>query len=531
MIAEETSQGQGDDNIITATDGVEYQLVDEDSGNVVATSTTETIDENARQTLTMDEIEELKRDGADAGKDLITKLMLSHTAIDQKTAFSLAKYKLLKTKKYIRRFQVLPLDVAQFAKHQLDDRDSSKILDMRAEMFALVGCWGNVRYTGEDYFLKDPEATCEQGHELLPELDESLMKGRWMVIDDVSGLLVAAMAERMGILYPKEEEERQEQENLDSTAPGAVDTETVSKPRQARDESMARDQGAEEASGPNLRRSKHPLTSDFHVPYSQSNTLTLIHAANQPNLSFLTYYGYDSTNPTPPPHPLVTNLLTLSWLQLLKPEVDTTYSIPPPTATAEQLASWKSSRRGNFHRKRRRYARVRHAADSARAGNFSGLVCASTIDPVSILRHTLPLLAGGAAVAIYSPTLEPLTKLADCFSVSRRAAWTSGQAGYEAANKSSEELERWEGTPEFPLNPTLLLGTSIQTSRARNWQVLPGRTHPVMTAKGGAEGFVFTGWRAKPAEGRVEARGKFKKRKIDIYTGGDSETADTPDTP
>ncbi len=36
------------------------------------------------------------------GKDLIAKLMLSHTAaIDQKASFSLAKYKLLKTKKYM----------------------------------------------------------------------------------------------------------------------------------------------------------------------------------------------------------------------------------------------------------------------------------------------------------------------------------------------------------------------------------------------------------------------------------------------
>lgn len=92
-------------------------------------------------------------------------------------------------------------------------------------------------------------------------------------------------------------------------------------------------------------------------------------------------------------------------------------------------------------------------------------------------------------------------------------------------DKTPEELERWPGTEEFPLNPTLLLGVSIQTSRARRWQVLPGRTHPLMTERGGAEGYVFTAWRAKPAEGRVEAKGKWKRKKTEgpLSAGGDGQ--------
>ena len=53
----------------------------------------------------------------------------------------------------------------------------------------------------------------------------------------------------------------------------------------------------------------------------------------------------------------------------------------------------------------------------------------------------------------------------------------------------------------------------MQSARVREWQVLPGRTHPVMTGKGGAEGYLFTAVRVIPAEGRVEARGKFTRRK------------------
>jgi tRNA (adenine-N(1)-)-methyltransferase non-catalytic subunit len=188
----------------------------------------------------------------------------------------------------------------------------------------------------------------------------------------------------------------------------------------------------------------------------------------------------------------------------------------------------KPNRRGTYHRKRRRYARTRHAVDSARAGNFSGLAVASTMDSISILQHTLPLLAGGAPVAIYSPSPEPLVELADCFSVARRSAWMNPEtAPPETVGKTPAELERWEGSEDFPLNPTLLLGASIQTSRARRWQVLPGRTHPVMTDRGGAEGYVLTGWRARPAEGRVEARGKHttKRRKVEDKTVSESAAA------
>lgn len=424
------------------------------------------------------------------------KLIESHAAIDQKTSFSLAKYRLLKTKKYIRRFQVLPVDVPTFSQWQLEERDASKILDMRAEMMGLVGCWANVHYGGDPVYLEDPMARCDQGAEAYAPLKPELFKGRWLVVDDACGALTAAMAERMGLLYEQEEDD-EEEESKDGLLTGK---------KQGTKETVATVPTTTEAQ--KAKTAKPPRASDFAIPYSQTNTITVVHGASQANLSFLTYWGFDITSPNHPPHPLLNHLLTLTWLQLLKPELDTTYSTPPLTATPEVLANWKATRRGNFHRKRRRSARVRHIVDATRSGNFSGLVCASTMNPISILKHTLPLLAGGATVAIYSPTIESLAELADCFSVIRRAAWTSGQVpGTEG--KSAAELERWPGTPDFPLNPTLLLGTSIQTSRARRWQVLPGRTHPLMTERGGAEGYVFTAFRAKPAEGHVEAMGKY----------------------
>ncbi len=522
------------DRIISAQDGVEYSLVDEDSNTDIVRFNRETIDDNARQTLTMREIESLKREGTDAGKDLIAKLMLSHTALDQKTVFSLAKYKLLKTKKYIRRFSVLPLDVPMLGNYIVGERDiGTRILEMREEMLALVGCWGNVHYGGDDRFCTEPIFNASQNEPThLPGPGEH-RHGRWLVVDDTGGFLVAAVAERMGLLYP-EEEDSADKIPPEAEADGSVllgrgngkeEPWGSSLSAQANDADVGRVPSAEarekdaiqkpqDTASPSARRRPNlDRRDDFEVPYSLTNTITMIHANPQPNLTYLKYYDFDSADPNPPPHPLNNHLLCITWLQLVDPAIDTVYPSQPPNVSQEELASWKPAHRGNYHRKRRRWTRTRHSVDSTRAGGFSGLVVASTMDPISVLRYAVPLLAGGAPIAIYSPALEPLTALADCYSIARRSAWTSDSPPPELAGRSADELERWEGSDDFPLNPTLVLGAAVQTSRTRKWQVLPGRTHPLMTARGGAEGYVFTGWKVLPAKGGISARGTFQRRK------------------
>lgn len=482
--AEDGADVVGANDFISPADNEELTLVDE-TGQVIARSRREILDDSARQTLTWEEIEELKRKGTSAGKDLIAKLMLSHSAIDQKTVYSLAKYKILKTKKYIRRFTVLPLDVPLLAYWLLEDRNASKILEMRQEALALVGCWADVHFA--DLPAEGTTGSCS---------------GRWLVVDDTSGLLVASLADRMDILYPREEKKIDIQANQGGS----------------QGQSAAVDSDADltaQARSRNLR--KRPYRHDFDVHYASTNTITVLHSSSQPNLALLRYFDFDCSDPSPPYpyHPLFSHLLPISWLQLLHPEDHATYADAPPQVEPEVLASWKTSQRGNYHRKRRRWARMRHIIHTTRAGNFSGLAVASTMDPISILRHTLPLLSGGAPIAIYSPNVEPLAHLADCFSISRRASWISAPPT-EAEGRTVAELEHWEGTEDFPLNPTLLLGATIQSSRARKWQVLPGRTHPVMTSRGGAEGYVFTGWRVLPVDGKIEARGKYSKRRGDV---------------
>lgn len=483
--------------IIAAAVGEELALADEEateggSGSSGAV-TRKTFDERARQTLTTEEIEELKKKGAGAGREIVAKLLLRHTAIEEKTAYSLAKYKLLKEKKYVRRFTVLPLDVPMMAQWMLEDKDASKIMEMRQESLALVGCWADVHFGG----LPVEGVTTPHG-------------GRWLAVDDTGGLLVAAMAERMGILYRDEDAQDNDEEQID-------DAEAAEAAAEATEDVPADgSNGTEDNASAERPSRKRPHKDDLAQHYALTNSITLIHANSQPNLSLLRYFGFDASDPSPraPHHPLFTNLLPVSWLQVVSPEDDPTYAERPADVPLDELLGWKTNRRGNYHRKRRRWARTRQIVDGTRAGGFSGLAVASTMEPVSVLRGALPLLAGGSPVAIYSPTIEPLAQLADCFSIGRRGAWVANPPP-EAEGKSLAELESWEGSAEFPINPTLMVGVSVQTSRAKRWQVLPGRTHPMMMGKGGAEGYLLTGWRAIPAEGRISARGKYQKRKTD----------------
>ncbi|KAL9604212.1 MAG: hypothetical protein Q9219_000610 [cf. Caloplaca sp. 3 TL-2023] len=457
-------------------DTPQYEVVDQ-QGEVLLRTNRNIVDDARSQTMTMKEIELLKAEGKGSGRDLIAKILDSHSALDQKTAFALAKYTLRKTKKYLRQFTVLPMDVPLLAKWVLNDREATKIMDMREEILALIGSWSNIHYTPS-----------RPG----PNLDgvNGIGHGRWLIVDDVGGLLVASAAEKLGILHPATSEE-----------PSIL----VSKTH----ERTASQANSEAQSQPEQQQARHPTTIKQNIPFSQSNTITVVHANSQPNLSLLRYFNFDADNPNPL-HPLSRHLRTLSWLQLLQPEEDNACT-EPEIVPPEVLETWKSGKRSNYHRKRRRWERTTSIVSETRAGSFDGLVVASSMSAPTILHHLVPLLRGAAQVVVYSPSLEPLVELADYYSTPRRVAFLNDPPA------APETMP----TDDFPADPTLLLAPTIHTVRCRPWQTLPGRTHPLMTGRGGAEGYVFHATRVLPAEGGVQARGISKKRK----TGGLGEGA------
>ena len=471
-------------------DGVEYDIVGED-GEVVMRTNRMIIDDPNSQIMTMDEIEEMKAQNIGSGKDLIAKILEAHSALDQKTAFALAKYTLRKTKKYLKRFTVIPLDVSTLARWMFVEKEPMKIMELREEILSLIGSWSNVHCTP----LLPP-----------PPVDEDIAKiggGRWLVVDETAGLLVAYIAEKMGILHaPERHDQKEENALVPDQEHEAVKGEAVEDNTEANSSKI-----------PTL----NPLRPRKSSTLATTNTITLIHANAQPNLSLLKYFHFDAFNPSPL-HPLESHLKILSWLQLVAPEDDACCTEPDPVSE-EVLQGWKSGKRSNHFRKRRRWERIKSIVDETRAGGFDGLIVASVMNPVSILRHTVPLLRGAAQVVVYSPTIESLVELADCYSTGRRTAFVQ--------NPPDPGLMP---TKDFPINPTLLLAPTIHTARCRSWQMLPGRTHPLMTGRGGSEGYIFTATRVLPAEGKIEARGKFKRRKVDARgsTRASSSLAETP---
>ena len=456
--------------------GVEYEVVN-DEGKVVMRTNREIMDDTGSQKLTMDEIEAMKREKSGSGKNVIAKILESHSTLDQKTAFGLAKYTLRKAKKYLRRFSVLPVDVPLLVDFVLNEKEPAKIMEIREEMLALIGSWSNVHYSGSTQKVLDENSG--------PWMEE----GRWLVVDETGGLLVAAMAERMGILHP------------------SYDEITSNEKAGSKDEIERGDHGVTNGNR-SLKAIPKSVELQNRSMSAKSNTITIIHANTQPNLSLLTYFDFDPTSPTLS-HPLHEHLKSVSWLQLLSPNKDSAYTEPEHIADGT-LQTLKSGKKSNYFRKRRRWERVRTVVDETRAGGFDGLTVASVMSPADILHRLVPLLRGAAQVVVYSPNIEPLAELADYYSTARRTAFLTNPPAKESFPNE-----------DFPLDPTLLLAPAVYTSRCRNWQVLPGRTHPLMTGRGGAEGYIFTATRVLPAEGKVEARGTFKRRKkgADVIVG------------
>lgn len=453
------------------------------------------VDDASTQTLTLQEIEELKKEAGGAGKEIIAKILESHTALDQKTAFSLAKYTLRKRMKYLKRFTVLPLDVSTLANFMLAEKDAGRTMEMRDEHIGLLGCLGNVHHGGVSTTDMLPAAKAN---------------GRYYVVDETGGLIVAAMAERMGILYPPEEED--EEDNQEEEAVFSTENPTVA------NEDNESGEPRETISFPR-RYKPRPMSAS-------GNTITLIHAYSQPNLSLLKYFGYDINQPNEK-HPLHTHLKTVTWLQMLDPSADPILSSPPVTLPAEELATLKGSKRSAYHFKRNRYEKVKAVVEEARQGRFDGLIAATLLEPVSVLKHLVPLLSGSSSVAIYSPTIESLVSLMDMYSTARRTTFINKKRDLEAQKTSEQETVDLSSLhEEFELDPSLLLPPTLHKTRVRAWQVLPGRTHPLMTARGGAEGYLFHGVRVIPTSQNIQAAGTFRKKRKLESTATSTPTTD-----
>ncbi|QSL66075.1 hypothetical protein MERGE_003213 [Pneumocystis wakefieldiae] len=127
----------------------------------------DTIDDSFNQLLTYDEIMYLKQDKDLSGQDIVNKIIISHKTYDQKTEYAKDKYIRKKIKKYQKGFTTLFPTIWEISEYILT-KDFSKIMDLRAEIIAYILNLGNVQ-----------------------------PGGKYIVVDETSGLLVASILERM----------------------------------------------------------------------------------------------------------------------------------------------------------------------------------------------------------------------------------------------------------------------------------------------------------------------------------------------
>lgn len=105
------------------------------------------------------------------------------------------------------------------------------------------------------------------------------------------------------------------------------------------------------------------------------------------------------------------------------------------------------------------------------------IVLATELSPMSILARLSPYLLGSAQVVVYSPYIQVLAEI------------------LQSAKKDNNYL-----------NPYLT------ESWSRTYQVLPGRTHPLMTTSG-TGGYLFHATKVIPSEFQPESNSNWRNRK------------------
>lgn len=166
---------------------------------------------------------------------------------------------------------------------------------------------------------------------------------------------------------------------------------------------------------------------------------------------------------------------TLSWLQFAEPENE---KIDWAQMLQGEVDALKPNKQLQYARRLRRAAEINDALDTVLRGNFDALVVVSTLNIVSLLPYVVPRVGGSRPVVFYSPYKEILLE-------------------------AQHELMR----------DKRVLAPVIYETRARVYQTIQGRLHPLMTLRG-CGGYVLHGTRVFPADGRIQAVGKGTRKKL-----------------
>jgi len=323
------------------------------------------------QPLTASEIENLKQSGVHAS-DIIKKQIDMHANYSLKTEYSKDKYKKRKAAKYSKSFTTVQPTLFNVCEYWFA-KDQARILSLRIDTLSQMMNLGNVR-----------------------------PGGRYVVVDDASGMVVSAVLERLG---------------------------------------------------------------------GNGRLITICDVDSPPAYPVMTQMNF--------PKELTANVLSsLNW-----GTADEAYT--PIVLSAEPPRGSYGSEKHKTRLSKRKTASdaLFNVREELFAGEFEGLFLASSYDPFSILQKLFPYLGGSASVVVYSPHLQVVSDL-----------------------QATLRVE-----PQY-------LAPSVSESWFRRYQVLPGRTHPLMTTSGGG-GYllhaikIYNDPSAEPVE--VHRRSKIAKQTIE----------------
>ncbi|KAI8990630.1 Gcd10p-domain-containing protein [Trametes punicea] len=295
------------------------------------------------QPLTVDEIEALKKAGLHAS-DIIKKQIEQHANYSLKTEYSKEKYKKRKEMKYSKSFSVIEPTMHNVCEYWFN-KDQNRLRDIRPDSLAQMMSLANVR-----------------------------PGGRYIAVDDASGVVVSAILERLG---------------------------------------------------------------------GQGRLITICDIESPPAYPVMVQMNFRKEAVSP-------LMSSLNWATADEEYTPIIASTEPPSGKFKS-----DGQRARLHKRKLASEALMQTREELFSGEFDGLIIASEYDPYSIIEKLYPYLAGSASIVVHSPHIQTVTAL-------------------------QNQLRDLPG----------YLGPSVTEGWLRQYQVLPGRTHPLMNASGSG-GFIF----------------------------------------
>ncbi|WWD20728.1 hypothetical protein CI109_105204 [Kwoniella shandongensis] len=334
----------------------------------------EDLAEGQKTTLSSEEINELRQQGFSA-EEIIQRQIARHEKFGLKTDFSKEKWRKRKEKKFYQTVHPLAPSVSNILSHYTT-RAPATILNLRDDTLSQLLTMGNIR-----------------------------PGGRYLVVDDTSGLVTAAVLERMGC------------------------------------------------------EGRIMLFTDSDSP---------------PAWGILSTMNYSERE-----------LECIKWLNWM--EADEDYQRPPPPPESEVPAGNPAKAAARIRKHNMQVAELNSVRAELHSANWDGLIVASSLSPISVISRLTPYLLGSSSIVAYSPYMQVLAELLN---------WSKKDPNY--------------------LNDTLT------ESWERTYQVLPGRTHPMMNTSA-TGGYLWSAIRVHPSKFLLESHQRFKRRKTGKAQGKEEQ--------